>query len=154
MKESQELLAKAFAEGRVSSNAVCCFLEQCVRKNECLRYQLWVCLRQKWAEGKAVFPDAETDDACPFFAPLRTVRMAWGFNALFRDVRINDGKELRAQMREILGSKRQYYSYKLGQRKLLPEQQDEIKRLFAEYGYADADFDHFSYGIDLSRLLA
>ena len=51
-----------------------------------------------------------------------------------------------------LGSKGQYYRYKLGQLKLLPEQQKYIKQLFARYGYKDVEFEHFSEEIDFTNI--
>lgn len=58
-------------------------------------------------------------------------------------MKVKDAPALRAEMRDYLGSKGQYYRYKLGQLKLLPEQQAYIKQLFARYGYKDVEFDHF-----------
>lgn len=57
-----------------------------------------------------------------------------------------------ALMRDYLGSKGQYYRYKLGQLKLLPEQQNYIKQLFARFGYEDVEFEHFSDEIDFSEI--
>ena len=56
------------------------------------------------------------------------------------------------EMRDYLGSKGQYYRYKLGQLKLLPEQQKYIKQLFARYGYKDVEFEHFSDEIDFTKI--
>ncbi len=46
--------------------------------------------------------------------------MAWGFDKLFAEMKVKDAPALRAEMRDYLGSKGQYYRYKLGQLKLLP----------------------------------
>ena len=146
------MLLKAFKEGCVPDNATCCFLKECPQKDECLHFLCWSCLWQGRKSGSSVFPEALDGGKCSLFAPLRAVRMAWGFDALFKDVKMKDAKTLRQSMRDILGSKGQYYRYKLGQLKLLPEQQEEIKRLFARFGYGDADFDHFSIELDLSEL--
>ena len=59
---------------------------------------------------------------------------------------------LRAEFIYYLGSKGQYYRYKLGQLKLLPEQQVYIKQLFARYGYKDVEFEHFSDEIDFTKI--
>lgn len=77
--------------------------------------------------------------------------MAWGFDKLFAEMKVKDAPALRAEMRDYLGSKGQYYRYKLGQLKLLPEQQAYIKQLFARYGYKDVEFDHFSEEIDFTK---
>lgn len=77
--------------------------------------------------------------------------MAWGFDKLFAEMKVKDAPALRAEMRDYLGSKGQYYRYKLGQLKLLPEQQAYIKQLFDRYGYKDVEFDHFSEEIDFTK---
>ena len=77
--------------------------------------------------------------------------MAWGFDKLFAEIKVKDAPALRAKMREYLGSKGQYYRYKLGKLKLLPEQQEYIKQLFDSYGYHDVEFEHFSDEIDFTR---
>ena len=77
--------------------------------------------------------------------------MAWGFDHLFTEMKVKDAPALRAEMRDYLGSKGQYYRYKLGQLKLLPEQQTYIKQFFARYGYKDVEFDHFSEEIDFTK---
>ena len=78
--------------------------------------------------------------------------MAWGFDKLFAEMKVKDAPVLRAEMRDYLGSKGQYYRYKLGQLKLLPEQQEYIKQLFASYGYKNVDFDNFADEIDFTQI--
>ena len=78
--------------------------------------------------------------------------MAWGFDRLFADVKVKDAPLLRSEMRAYLGSKGQYYRYKLGQMKLVPEQQEYIKQLFARFGYKDVDFEHFAEEIDFTNI--
>ena len=67
-------------------------------------------------------------------------------------MKVKDAPVLRAEMREYLGSKGQYYRYKLGQLKLLPEQQEYIKQLFASYGYQNVEFDNFADEIDFTQI--
>uniref|UniRef100_UPI003FED591D DUF6078 family protein n=1 Tax=Prevotella sp. TaxID=59823 RepID=UPI003FED591D len=102
--------------------------------------------------GDAIFPNALKNGKCKYFAPLRVVKMAWGFDKLFAEMKVKDAPSLRAEMRDYLGSKGQYYRYKLGQLKLLPEQQKYIKQLFARYGYKDVEFEHFSDEIDFTKI--
>lgn len=70
----------------------------------------------------------------------------------FAEVKVKDAPLLRSEMRSYLGSKGQYYRYKLGQQKLLPEQQEHIKQLFARFGYKDVDFDYFAEEIDFTSI--
>lgn len=82
----------------------------------------------------------------------KTEIMAWGFDKLFAEVKVKDAPLLRSEMRSYLGSKGQYYRYKLGQQKLVPEQQEHIKQLFARFGYKDVDFEYFAEEIDFTSI--
>ena len=145
------LLKKAFADGKVPKSATYCFLDHCPTKDNCIHHLCGCCKSPTLDRGRAVFPSALHDDRCRYFAPLRIVRMAWGFSRLFDDVKTKDAKKLRAELYTLFGSKGQYYRYKLGQAKLLPELQEDVKRLFAEHGYEAAEFDHFTDELDLSK---
>ena len=120
--DEKELLKKAFEYGNVPSNITYCFTEPCPMKNKCIHYLSGLYKNEKTDRGDAIFPNALKNGNCKYFAPLR-----------------------------VLGSKGQYYRYKLGQLKLLPEQQAYIKQLFARYGYKDVEFDHFSEEIDFTK---
>lgn len=143
-----KILEKAFKEGKTPKGIVYCFLEQCEKKTECLRYQCTKCKNRAIRLDYAMFPDVLADGECRWFVPLRVVKMAWGFDSLFIDVKVRDAQSLRETMKEYLGSDSQYYRYKLGQLKLNPNQQAHIKKLFAEYGYENVDFDNYSTEID------
>lgn len=147
----KELLKKAFEYGNVPSNITYCFTEPCPMKNKCIHYLSGLYKNEKTDRGDAIFPNALKNGNCKYFAPLRVVKMAWGFDKLFAEMKVKDAPALRAEMRDYLGSKGQYYRYKLGQLKLLPEQQAYIKQLFARYGYKDVEFDHFSEEIDFTK---
>ena len=150
--DKKELLKKAFEYGNVPSLISYCFTEQCPMKNECIHYLSSLYKSDDIKQGHAIFPNALQDDKCQFFAPLRVVKMAWGFENLFAEVKVKDAPRLRSEMRDYLGSKGQYYRYKLGQLKLLPEQQEYIKQIFARFGYKDVEFEHFSDEIDFTHL--
>ena len=149
--EKKDLLRKAFECGDVPYSITYCFTEPCLMKNECIHYLSSLYKGEDILRGNAVFPNALKDGKCRFFAPLRIVKMAWGFDKLFTDVKVKDAPVLRAEMRKFLGSKGQYYRYKLGQLKLLPEQQEYIKQLFARFGYKDVEFEYFSEEIDFTK---
>ena len=148
--DEKELLKKAFEYGNVPSNITYCFTEPCPMKNKCIHYLSGLYKNEKTDRGDAIFPNALKNGNCKYFAPLRVVKMAWGFDKLFAEMKVKDAPALRAEMRDYLGSKGQYYRYKLGQLKLLPEQQAYIKQLFARYGY-DVEFDYFSEEIDFTK---
>ena len=150
--DNKDLLRKAFMYGDVPYNVTYCFTEPCPMKDECIHHLAALYKNDDIKQGQAVFPNALQDGKCDFFAKLRVVKMAWGFNHLFAEVKVKDAPILRAKMKAYLGSKGQYYRYKLGQLKLLPEQQEYIKQLFAQFGYQDVDFDYFAEEIDLTKI--
>lgn len=150
--DEKELLKKAFEYGNLPSGITYCFTEQCPAKDKCIHYLSSLYKSDDTDRGYAIFPNALKDGKCKHFAPLRVVKMAWGFEKLFAEVKVKDAPILRSKMRDFLGSKGQYYRYKLGQLKLLPEQQEHIKQLFARFGYENVEFEHFSDEIDLTQL--
>lgn len=150
--DEKELLRKAFEYGEVPSIITYCFTELCPMKNNCIHYLASLYKDNDTKRGQAIFPNALKDGKCEFFTPLRFVRMAWGFDRLFADVKVKDAPLLRSEMRAYLGSKGQYYRYKLGQLKLVPEQQEYIKQLFARFGYKNVDFEHFAEEIDFTNI--
>ena len=150
--EKRDLLKNAFEHGDVPCIINYCFTEPCPMKDECIHYLAGLYKSDDVEQGHAIFPNALKDGKCKFFAPLRIVKMAWGFDKLFAEVKVKDAPVLRSEMREYLGSKGQYYRYKLGQMKLLPEQQEHIKQLFARFGYKDVEFEHFTDEIDFTKI--
>ena len=138
--DEKELLKQAFEYGNVPSIITYCFTEPCPMKNKCIHYLSALYDKDKKDRGEAIFPNALKDGKCKYFAPLRVVKMAWGFDKLFAEIKVKDAPALRAKMREYLG--------KL---KLLPEQQEYIKQLFDSYGYHDVEFEHFSDEIDFTK---
>lgn len=120
--DEKELLRKAFEYGEMPGIITYCFTELCPMKNNCIHYLASLYKNDDTKRGHAIFPNALKDGKCEFFAPLRIVKMAWGFDKLFAEVKLKDAPQLRSEMRSYLGSKGQYYRYKLGQLKLVPEQ--------------------------------
>ena len=138
--DEKELLKNAFEYGNVPSLITYCFTEPCPMKDKCIHYLSGLYKNEKTDRGDAIFPNALKNGNCKYFAPLRVVKMAWGFDKLFAEIKVKDAPALRAKMREYLG--------KL---KLLPEQQEYIKQLFDSYGYHDVEFEHFSDEIDFTK---
>lgn len=138
-----EMLKKAMAGKGLPYGWTYCFNEQCDVKDECVRFLSTRFLSEKRHSGNAVFPSAWRNGNCQYYEKLRIAKLAWGFDHLYRNVTLKDAPTLRCRLRGYLGSKGQYYRYKLGQLLLLPKQQLEIKELFHSYGYDDVEFDHF-----------
>ena len=64
-----------------------------------------------------------------------------GIQYAYKDVKASDLKSLRELTKELLGGKTSYYRYHRGEKKLTPEQQDSVRRLFTKHGYSDVVFD-------------
>lgn len=122
-----EMLKKAMAGKSLPYGWIYCFNEQCVVKDECVRFLSTRFLSEKRHSGNAVFPSAWRNGNCQYYEKLRIAKLAWGFDHLYRNVTLKDAPTLRCRLRGYLGSKGQYYRYKLGQLLLLPKQQLEIK---------------------------
>ena len=101
--DEKELLKKAFKYGNVPSNITYCFTEPCPMKDKCIHYLSALYKNEETDRGDAIFPNALKNGKCKYFAPLRVVKMAWGFDKLFAEMkgkkqtsrtRNNDHKEV------------------------------------------------------------
>lgn len=127
-----------------------CFLADCKRKSECARFIAGQHVRPDSTIGYAVYPSALTSDGgCKHFRQFRVVKGAWGFDALFEDIKFKDMAKIRSTIKAYLGGNGTYSRYKLGERLLSPEQQEWIIALFKRYGYTEnLHFDGYKDVID------
>lgn len=147
--ENTNIINAAIKDGNIPRNWLYCFNSGCQHHEECIRFRSTVALSGSRTWGNAVYPAAlHADGSCEHFKQLRIVRQAWGFNQLFKDVKLHDAPTLRSLMKEYLGGNTMYYRYHHGERLLSPEQQAWIKRLFARYCYSDVDFDNSCEELD------
>lgn len=140
-----------YDESKVAPTWRYCFCSDCERHEECLRYQTGLHLPDDKLWGNAVFPTACKNGDCKYFKEIRAVRVAYGFNATFREVMNKDVTSLRKDVFALLGGRSTYYRHHRGEYKLLPEQQEAISALFAKYGYTEnVIFDHYCDVLDFS----
>lgn len=126
-----------------------CFNGQCPKSGSCLRFLTGQAVSDDVTSGQAVFPNAVNDGDCRYYHQARKIKAAWGFSKLFDSVKAADEKLLRAGMVRILKGNTNYYRYHHGKKQLTPEQQEAIKRLFAQYGYdTNLKFDGYSEIVD------
>ena len=126
-----------------------CFIHNCPLKATCMRYFVGeqVPMSETW--GSAVYPTALQGNVCKHYFEKRVIRVAWGFDMLFSEVKRKDDVPLREQIKEFLGGHGTYYCYMHGKRMLNPEQQAWILDLFRSYGYTtNLVFDHYANFID------
>lgn len=139
----QELLEVMVTQRDLPSSWSYCFNDDCQRKDECVCYLSRKYLKDTMITARTVLPNAWKNRDCAAFTQIQMVKVAWGFDSLFAEVKMKDAPTLRLRMRSYLGSKGQYYRFKLGQRKLSPKQQKGVLQIFHDLGYDDVKFDHY-----------
>ena len=121
-----------------------CYLGECKRKEECMRYQMCLLATEDVTRMTCVLPTVLKKKVCPHFHPIKKVRMAAGFEKMFDEVKAKDQAVIKAKLMGYLGPKSTYYRYRSGERSLTPTQQEWILDLFRRYGYTEGiDFDGY-----------
>jgi len=145
------LLPQLFDFSMVPPRWQLCFLTNCPRHGQCLRYAVGQHVPDGMLMGPAVYPPSFRNGSCRYFKQLRMVSVAWGFDALFKEVKQADFTPLRNSIKRYLGGHGTYYRYEHGERLLTPTQQTDILNLFKQRGYTqDMHFDHYKEVIDFS----
>lgn len=120
-----------------------CYVEACPRKDECLRYQVYLSLPGCMV-NKCVMPAALRQPSCPHFRPIRKMRVAIGFQHIFNKVLASDIAIMRAELAAFLGCRATFYRYRRGDQPLNPRQQKWIQEMFRRHGYTDeVTFDQY-----------
>lgn len=137
---------------QVPPGYVYCFNGECQKHEECLRYIVGQQVDKGLTVAQTVLPTVLRLCSCPHFQKAELMRMAWGFDKLFAEVKVKDGPVLREKMRAYLGGMGTYSRYKLGRRMLTPEQQEHIIGFFRKKGYTEGlEFDHYVTVYDLDH---
>ena len=137
---------------QVPPGYVYCFNGECQKHEECLRYIVGQQVDKGLTVAPTVLPTVLRLRSCPHFQKAELMRMAWGFDKLFAEVKVKDGPVLREKMRAYLGGMGTYSRYKLGRRMLTPEQQEHIIGFFRKKGYTEGlEFDHYVTVYDLDH---
>lgn len=133
---------------QVGKGFVFCFLSDCPRCNECLRYCAGRELPDDRPFGPAVYPGAYCQGECRFFRKNEKVRLATGFGGgPMRHVFL----ALRRRMTEYLHGNGVYYQYRNGKKWLSPEQQEHIIEMCRRYGYTgEVTFDCYKDDYDFT----
>ena len=123
---------------------VMCFNSDCPQHEECLRWIAGQQASDNLRVATTVLPSVLKLSRCTYYRKAELQLMAWGFSKLFEDVKRKDAKPLRDAMVNYLGSNGTYSRYRLGRKKLSPQQQDYILNLFRRSGYTEGlEFDHY-----------
>lgn len=114
-----------------------CYVPQCPRKQECLRYQVCMQVPDRRVYHKCILPSVLSQGDCQYFCPIEKVRAAVGFRNIFGKVLAKDIASIRSNMIDYLGSRSSFFRYQRGALLLMPAQQEWIQQLFQHYGYTD-----------------
>lgn len=121
-----------------------CYVEACPRKDECLRYQVYLNSPKGRTTNKCVLPAALLKEECPHFRSIRKMRVAIGFQHIFNKVLASDIATMRSEMASFLGCRATFYRYRRGDQPLTPRQQKWIQEMFRRHGYTDeVTFDKY-----------
>ena len=126
-----------FDFSQVPFNWPLCYLSQCPRHEECLRYEAHRHAPKQVTTHPCVMPTALEHDRCPHFHPIRKVRAAKGFRYIVSELKEKDLYPIRVEMTAYLGSRATYYRYKNGQLLLTPSQQERIAKILQRHGYTN-----------------
>ena len=122
-----------------------CFLDECPLKELCQRWLAYRYAPKGVTIHPCVTPHALDDGKCRYYVKPEPIRVAYGFGDLFRQVRRDHYPHIRAELIGLFGSRTYYYRYRTGEYPIYPEQQEEMRKIFRSYGYAD-NFEFNSYG--------
>ena len=74
---------------------------------------------------------------------MKKTKVAWGFKKALGNVKACDYKAIRHDIIKTMSNRRDFSRYDSGAWKLTENQQEKIKRIFADYGYDDVEFDFY-----------
>lgn len=133
-----------FDFSQVPFNWPLCYLSQCPRHEECLRYEAHQHAPKQVTTHPCVMPTALEHNPCPHFHPIRKVRAAAGFSRLFAELKEKHLYDFRHSLTVYLGGETAYYRYKKGTRFLMPKQQEWIRQTLHRLGYTEeVQFDSY-----------
>lgn len=133
-----------FINSLVDYHWMYCFNAECPRTAECIRF---ISAKFKPADvtsGNAVYPDASLHGPCTNFMRVRQFKATWGFTHLYDQVKHSDVQVIKFRVMDIVGNRTTYYRVHRGEKHLTPEQQEQVKNLFASYGYGEPTYDHYA----------
>ena len=129
-----------------------CYNEQCSKHGECMHYHMGTLVPSRKKLGWAVYPTAWKDGECSFFREKHPVRMAWGFNGIYKKLSKHDAADARVMVRQYFNmGKGEYYRHHHGEKLLSPKQQQEILHLVSLCGSIEGvEFDHYVTAYDFT----
>ena len=115
-----------------------CAGTHCEKASQCLHHTAYTMLGTSTRERYMVVNEKVITEkqSCPFFAPDRKERFAWGISRIYDNVRVADLSDIRQNLIYTFG-RTVYYWIKREERVLTESEQAEIRDIFTEMGYGE-----------------
>ena len=141
---------------RLDLGYIHCAGGDCTLRAQCARHQAY---ERAQEDERAHYTTANLgairrEDSCSLYEEGRRQRLAWGISRLYDELRAPDARWIRQALQSYLG-RGVYYHVRQLRRALTPEEQEYIRALFDERGYADLPlaFDRYEeVYISLARI--
>lgn len=112
-----------------------CLQEGCPMAGTCQRYLFGTLMPRETTTHNVVLPTARQGDKCKHYVETRTYPMAWGMKFLFGSVKPYERTPIRQKVMKLFGSRMQFYRYRRGYGPIQPDMQEQIARIFQQFGY-------------------
>lgn len=131
-----------------------CAGTHCEKASQCLHHTAYTMLGTSTRERYMVVNEKVITEkqSCPFFAPDRKERFAWGISRIYDNVRVADLSDIRQNLIYTFG-RTVYYWIKREERVLTESEQAEIRDIFTEMGYESSAIEFDSYGEQYPSLM-
>lgn len=114
-----------------------CFQSDCPQADTCAHFLASKFIIKGQVSGPAIYPTSRLNGTCVCYKQTGIIHAAYGFKALFAEIKKKDEKPIRDRIKKYLGGNTAYYRYHHGKRLLSPDQQEWILALFRQHGYTD-----------------
>lgn len=121
-----------------------CFQSDCPQADTCAHFLASKFIIKGQVSGPAIYPTSRLNGTCVCYKQTGIIHAAYGFKALFAEIKKKDEKPIRDRIKKYLGGNTAYYRYHHGKRLLSPDQQEWILALFRQHGYTEElHFDEY-----------
>lgn len=123
-----------------------CFNAHCPKGKKCLYHLVALHSTNRYPTLSVINPNCIPEDAaaCPFFHPIRKIRVAWGIRHLLDNVPHKDAETLKGFMLSHFG-RGMYYRFYRKEKFVAPEHQEYIRRIFRQKGITEEPmFDSYT----------
>lgn len=114
-----------------------CFQSDCPQADTCAHFLASKFIIKGQVSGPTIYPTSRLNGTCVCYKQTGIIHAAYGFKALFAEIKKKDEKPIRDRIKKYLGGNTAYYRYHHGKRLLSPDQQEWILALFRQHGYTE-----------------